>query len=222
MRDFRTALLCVSLALAGCVEMPFPPQQPQPEPKTVAEPAKPKPPTQEQVTEAFTRLNGAFQKEYERILAERGTRTVQASRSEAFSALHAGLARLGMIVESRDPDAGTLTVAAPAPKPLSAEEWQRTVQADAPMMGAILCPLLGAYCKTIRFEPDDYVIVINATVLPAGRGASEVSVTTRMREIAPRPGVPRRDYPPPTGVRMALDKIWGQLEQQLAAAKPRR
>jgi hypothetical protein len=86
-------------------------------------------------------------------------------------------------------------------------------------MGAILCPVLGPYCKTIRFEPDDYVIVINATVLPAGRGASEVSLTTRMREIAPRPGVPRRDYPPPTGVRMALDKIWGQLEQQLARAR---
>jgi hypothetical protein len=219
MREFRSALLCALLALGGCVEMPFPQPQPQPEPKPVAQPVKPTPPTREQVVEAFTRLNGAFQKEYERILAERGTRTVQASRGEAFSALHAGLVRLGMIVESRDPEAGTLTVAAPAPKPLSAEEWRRTVEADGPMMGAILCPVLGAYCKTIRFEPDDYVIVINATVLSIARGASEVSVTTRMREIAPRPGVPRRDYPPPTGVRMALDKIWGQLDQQLAQAK---
>jgi hypothetical protein len=220
MRALHYASLCAWVALAGCVEMPFPQPRPEPEPKkAVAEPVKPKPPTPEQVTEAFTRLNGAFQKEYERILAERGTRTVQASRADTFGALHAGLARLGMIVESRDPEAGTLTVAAPAPKPLSAEEWQRTVQSDAPMMGAILCPVLGPYCKTIRFEPDDYVIVINATVLPAGRGASEVSLTTRMREIAPRPGVPRRDYPPPTGVRMALDKIWGQLEQQLARAR---
>ena len=37
-----------------------------------------------------------------------------------------------------------------------------------------------------------------------------------MREIAPRPGMPRRDYPPPTGVRMALDKIWAAFDQALA------
>ena len=75
-------------------------------------------------------------------------------------------------------------------------------------MARILCPKLGEYCRKIRFEPDDYVIVINATVLGAANNSSRVSLSTRMREIKERPGVPRRDYPPPTGVRMALDKIW--------------
>jgi hypothetical protein len=221
MRGLPGVVACASLALAaGCAEIPevFKPT-PQPAPPPAAEPAKP--PSPQAINEAFTRLNLAFQKEYERILAARGTRTVTTRPQEAYGALHAGLIRLGMIVESQDPLAGTLTVAAPAPRPLSHDEWRAVVASDLPMMAGILCPVLGPYCKTLKFEPDDYVIVINATVLPAAAGASEVSLTTRMREIVPRAGVPRRDYPPPTGVHMALDKIWASFERELAARQRR-
>jgi hypothetical protein len=183
--------------------------------------SRPAPPTAEQVHRAFTALNAKLKTEYERALDEKGSRTLRTNRALAFDALHAGLVRLGMIVESRDPDAGILTVAAPAPRPLSADEWRRTVQSDLPMMAEILCPILGAYCTAIKFEPDDYVIVINATVLASAGGGSEILLTTRMREIAPRAGVPRRDYPPPTGVRMALDKIWAAFDQAMAERSAR-
>ena len=146
---------------------------------------------------------------------------MRASRASAFDALHAGFIRLGMIVESRDPDVGTLTVAAPAPRPLGADEWRRTVQSDLPMMARILCPILGPYCTAIKFEPDDYVIAINATVRATDRGGSEISLTTRMREIVPRPGMPRREYPPPSAVRTALDKIWAAFDQALAEQEKR-
>lgn len=219
MRACLRVLACASLTLiAGCPEPP-PFFKPSPEPAPAPEPVKP--PSPQAINEAFTRLNVAFQKEYERILAQRGARTVATRPQDTYAALHAGLIRLGMIVESQDPLAGTLTVAAPAPRPLTLDEWRAVVAADTPMMAGILCPVLGAYCKTLKFEPDDYVIVINATVLPAAAGASEVSLTTRMREIVPRPGVPRRDYPPPTGVHMALDKIWGSFEKELAARQRR-
>jgi hypothetical protein len=126
-----------------------------------------------------------------------------------------------MIVENRDPDVGLLTVAAPAPRPLDANEWRATVQSDLPLMAGILCPILGDFCKTLKFEPDDFVIVINATVLETAQNSCDVSLTTRMREIAPRPGMPRREYPPPTGVRMALDKIWAGFDRELAARQRR-
>jgi hypothetical protein len=190
--------------------------KPPPAPQAAVSPQRGSPPpSAEQIHQAFTALNAKLKTEYERALDEKGSRSLKANRTTAFDALHAGLTRLGMIVESRDPDAGILTVAAPAPRPLSAEEWRRTVQSDLPMMAEILCPILGAYCTAIKFEPDDYVIVINATVLPAA-GGSEITLTTRMREIAPRAGVPRREYPPPTGVRTALDKIWAAYDQALA------
>jgi hypothetical protein len=178
------------------------------------------PPTKEQIHEAFTRLNKALEDAYERILKERGSRTVAAPRAVAFDALNSGLTRLGMIVENRDPDLGFLAVAAPAPKPLDAAEWRTTVQSDAPLMAGILCPILGEYCKSVKFEPEDYVIVINATARALDAGRTEVTVTTRMREIRPRPGVPRREYPPPTGVQMALDKIWTEFDRALAERKP--
>lgn len=220
MRQVFFAALCAALALLqGCEGMG--PIGPQTSPSSSPPPKASPPPSKEQVHEAFTRLNKAFEDAYERIIKERGSRTVAAPRAVAFDALNAGLARLGMIVENRDPDLGFLAVAAPAPRPLDAAEWRTTVQADAPMMGSILCPVLGEYCKTIKFEPEDYVIVINATVRAADAERSVVSLTTRMREIRPRPGVPRRDYPPPTGVHMALDKIWAEFDRALAERQGR-
>ena len=217
MRFGSTLMGCAMIVLAtGCTA---PPWQPAATPDPVTKPAPP--PTPQQVGEALSELNQAFQREYERILDERGSRPDVAPRAAAFAALEVALRRLGMIVESRDPDGGTLTVAAPAPRPLSMDEWRRVVQDDGPMMMRILCPKLGEYCRKIRFEPEDYVIAINAIVLGAANNSSRISLTTRMREIVERPGVPRREYPPPTGVRMALDKIWTEYERERAAQAKR-
>ena len=219
MHAARIAMLCLAAAaIAACQQMAPWSSEPQPAAKP---PAQPAPPTSAQLNDALTRLNHAFQDSYERILDERGSRSDAAARANAFHALESALRGLGMIVESRDPDAGTLTVAAPAPRPLSADEWRRVVETDGPLMAGILCPILGDYCRQVRFEPDDYVIVINATVLAGSGGGSQISLTTRMREIVPRPGVPRRDYPPPTGVRMALDKIWAAYDRGRAAQAKR-
>lgn len=214
MRSTYWIVLCATVAaLAGCLPDLV---KPTPPPAPPAPSAPPPPPSKEKVGEAFTRLNTALKDAYERIIKERGTRTITAPRAVAFDALSAALTRLGMIVENRDPDLGFLAVAAPAPRPLDAGEWRTTVLSDQPLMASILCPVLGESCKTIRFEPDDFVIVINATVRALDADRCEVSLTTRMREIAPRPGMPRREYPPPTGVQMALDKIWAQFDRALA------
>lgn len=200
MRVLQAMLLCaVGMLVAGCGELA-------------------QRPSDAKLTECFEQLNAKFEKAYEGILAERGTRSFRVPPRVAFDTLLAALTRLGTIVEARDRYTGTLTVAAPAPKPLSETEWQEVVQTDTPMMASVLCPCLGAYCTTLKFRPDDYVIVINATVLPGPSGGSQVSLTTRMRVIVPRPGIPRRDYPPPTGVSMALDKIWGEFDRELASA----
>ena len=216
MRFASTAARCAIIALVtGCAAPPWQPTTPPKEPEPVAKPAPP--PSQQDINAALDELNKAFQREYERVLEARGSRSDDAPRATSFAALEAGLRRLGMIVESRDPDGGTLTVAAPAPRPLSMDEWQRVVQEDGPMMMRILCPKLGEYCRKLRFAPEDFVIVINATVLATANNSSRVTLTTRMREIVERPGVPRREYPPPTGVHMALDKIWTEYERERAA-----
>ena len=198
MRVLRGTVLCAAwMLVGGCAEMA-------------------ERPSEAKFQECFGQLNVKFEKAYEGILAERGTRSFPVTPAVAYDSLNAALMRLGMIAEMRDRYTGTLTVAAPAPKPLTDAEWQEVVQTDTPLMASVLCPCLGAYCMKLKFEPQDYVIVINATVLPGPKGGSQVSLTTRMREIVPRPGVPRRDYPPPTGVRMALNKIWSAFDRALA------
>jgi hypothetical protein len=175
--------------------------------------------TQEEKRDATVAVNRAFQVEYERILAEKGVRSYKVKKTEAFVALHVALSRLGMRVESQEPEVGYLNVYAPAPTPLNAQEWRQAAEADLPKIRAIARPHIGMAAEFISFEPEGLLIVINATTLdiPAG---TEVSLTMRMREVAPpRSGMPRREYPPPTGVRIGLDKIWAQFEQELRAAR---
>lgn len=171
--------------------------------------------TPERVRPAIEEVNQEFKAQYERILAEKGTRVFNVPPAQAFAGVRAALNRLGMRLEGQDADLGYLTVAAPAPTPLSAEEWKVVAQADLPMMQRIAARHIGLPAYLIGFEPEGLEIVINATVLPAF-GASEVSLTMRMRQVKPPPsGMPRREYAPPTGVRLGLDRIWGQVEQEL-------
>lgn len=175
--------------------------------------------TQDDIRHAITDVNQAFQKEYEGILAEKGTRRYQVLRADAYVALHAALSRLGLRVIDQDPELGTLHVEAPAPTPLNAREWARAADADLPKMREIASRHVGIAAAMIKFEPEGLLVVIHATALDAGPG-TEISLTMRMREVAaPKSGMPRREYPPPTGVRIGLDKIWAQLDQELRAAR---
>lgn len=175
--------------------------------------------TQEEKRDATLAVNRAFQVEYERILAEKGVRSYKVKRTEAFVALHAALSRLGMRVESQEPEVGYLAVYAPAPVPLNAQEWRQAAEADLPKIRAIARPHIGMAADFISFEPEGLLIVINATAVDVAAG-TEVSLTMRMREVAPpRSGMPRREYPPPTGLHIGLDKIWAQFEQELRAAR---
>jgi hypothetical protein len=175
--------------------------------------------TQSEKRSAIEAVNQAFQADYESLLAKQGTRTFKVTRGEAFVATHAALSRLGMRIENQDPDVGYLNVNAPAPSPLGVQEWRQCSEADLPRLRAIARPHIGLLAEFVSFEPEGLQIVINATVLETG-SESEISLTTRMREVAPpSSGMPRREYPPPTCVGIALDKIWRQVEGELRAAK---
>lgn len=164
---------------------------------------------------AITDINNEFRQQYERILAEKGTRAFNVRPAEAFSGTRSALSSLGMRLEAQDTDLGLLTVAAPAPTPLNQEEWDAVVRADLPMMQRLAARCVGLPAYLLTFEPEGLEIVITATVLPAFNG-SEISLTARMRQLKPPPsGMPRREYAPPTGVHMAIDKMWVRIEQTL-------
>ena len=163
----------------------------------------------------------AFSVEYERILVERGSRVVKVLRAEAFVAMRVVLSGMGMRTENQDLALGTLRVAAPAPAPLTSDEWIRAADHDLPLLKKIIEPHVGMASNFVQFEPQGLDIIINATFLEVSGGV-EVSITVRSRETAAaRTGWPRREYLPPTAVRTGLDKIWRAFEQELRAAGPK-
>lgn len=172
---------------------------------------------QQQIRDATHDVNNVFRTEYEAILAKSGTRVFSVSRAEAYDAVRVAMARLGMTVESQDPVLGFVNVYATAPRPLNIEEWREAADADLPRLREVARKHVGALADFIRFEPEGLQIVINATVLEVAAG-SEISLTMRMREVTPpRSGMPRREYAPPTGVQIGLDKIWSELEREFKA-----
>jgi len=173
--------------------------------------------TQDQKRGAIDDINKVFRSEYEAILAEKGTRVYKVTRAEAYDAVRVSLARLGMIVEAQDPVLGYVNVYAPAPRPLDLNEWEQAAQADLPRTRAIIGPHVGIYRHFFNFEATGLETVISGTVVQ-GPAGTEISFTARMRETAPpQSGFPRREYLPPTAVRMGLDKMWIEVEREFKA-----
>lgn len=181
--------------------------------------------TDDQIRGALIDVNNDFRQQYERILAENGTRVYKVKRQEAFNATRIALTRLAMRIGGQSEELGYLNVFAPAPVPLSPDEWRQAADRDLPKLRELAKKHVGLMAYFVKFEPEGLEIVINTTTIEVPAG-TEVSLTMRMREIAPPPsGMPRREYPPPSAVRMGLDKIWRELEAELktsgVAIKPR-
>lgn len=174
-------------------------------------------PTLDQRRDAVNSINKAFREDYETILARDGTRLYKVSRAEGYDAVRVSMARLGMTVESQDPVLGYVNVYAPAPLPLNQQEWAEAAAADLPRTREIIGPHVGIFRHFFNFEPRGLESVISGTVVEVA-GGTEISFTARMREIAPpESGFPRREYLPPTAVRMALRKMWAEIDREFKA-----
>ena len=175
--------------------------------------------TFDEKVEAARSVSRVFCEKYEAIISERGTRIVHATRDDAYTAMRAALASVGMQVESQSPKLGIFSVHAPAPLPLQADEFERTSAQDLPLLRQIARPHVGwLTTRFLHFEPSGVEVVITATILKVPEGSS-VSLTVRLRELRPPPsGFPRRECLSPTVVVAGLDKIWAAFERELAGA----
>jgi len=163
---------------------------------------------------AVDAINKDFRKDYEAILVKDGTRVFSVSRAEAYDAVRVAMARLQMTVEAQDPVLGYVNVYAPAPLPLTDQEWREAAAADIGRTREIIGPCVGVFRVFFDFEPAGLESVISGTVVELPTGTA-ISFTARMREIAPpKSGFPRREYLPPTAVRMALRKMWTEIERE--------
>jgi hypothetical protein len=191
-----TILLTIALALTGCA-------------------------SDQQKISAINAVNEGFRVEYEKLLAEKGARVYRLSRVDAFVSMRVALAELGMKTEQQDLSLGHLGVAAKAPLPLTDDEWRRASDVDLPLLRRLIEPHVGAAASFVQFEPQGLEVVINATFLEVP-GGTEVSLTVRLREIAPpRSGWPRREYVSPRVLALGIEKIFGTFEREVRAGPQR-
>jgi len=175
--------------------------------------------SEESKRDAINEINAAFEADYEAELARNGTHFVNAPPNDAFNAVYASFVRLSMVVTQQSRGLGVITAQAPAPLPLSQDEWNRAAQTDLPKAKELLRKHIGSLAEFFHFEPKGLDIVMTATIIGA-RGGSEISFTMRMHEVAPiQSGLPRRDYPPPTAVKIGLEKVWASVDRELTAGR---
>jgi hypothetical protein len=170
---------------------------------------------------AINDINAEFKVQYEANLKENGSRVVGGGAGAAHEAMVAALQQQGMVVKQQSRDLGFIAAEAPAPLPLTRGEWDRASAADLPKAREIMRRHVGALAELFHFEPEGIDTVITATIIEE-RGGVRISLTMRMREVAPpTSALPRRDYPPPTALRAGLDKMWAafEREQKALAAK---
>jgi len=171
----------------------------------------------QQKINAIQAVNQGFRVEYEKMLAEKGSRRYKYGRAETFLAMRVALAGLGLRTEQQDVNLGYLAVAAKAPLPLTDEEWNTASRQDLPLLQSLIEPHVGLVAHFVHFEPQGLEVVINATVLEVAAG-TEVSLTVRLREIAPpKSGWPRREYVAPHVLGVGLEKIFNAFEHELKA-----
>lgn len=176
--------------------------------------------SEQQKINAIGAVNQGFRVEYEKLLAEKGSRVYPYKRADAFLAMRVALAGLGMRTEQQDASLGHLAVAAGAPLPLTELEWRTASQADLPFLRQLIEPHVGIAANFVQFEPQGLDVVINATVLETAAG-TKVSLTVRLRETAPpRSGWPRREYVAPRLLTVGLEKIFTAFERELKAGPP--
>ena len=173
--------------------------------------------SQETKRDAINDINRAFKEEYEGILARNGTHFANADVGETFDATTAALERMGMEMRQQSRGLGFINADAPAPLPLTRSEWDRAGTADLPRTRDLLRRHIGVLAEFFNFEPEGLDTVITATIIQAP-GGSEVTLTMRLREVAPpKSGLPRREYPPPSALQAGLEKIWSALDRELKA-----
>ncbi len=174
--------------------------------------------TDPQIAAAITDINTEFRTGYQQVLAQSGTRHFDVDPGTAQSSMRRVLEQMGFTVVNSEGEY-YLSVTAPAPTPLDRGEWEEVCRVHEPKMREIAVRHIGIKGHLVQLEPDGLNILGTITFLPAARGV-DITITMRMQEVKPQPPnsiLPRREYPPPTAVRIGYEKIWKAFAESAVA-----
>ena len=165
---------------------------------------------------AIEAVNADFGRDYAQIMGTNGTKHYVISQDQAFRAMRTSLGHLGMEVTTSDPGSGYLRASAPAPTPLSLDEWRELSAADLPRFRRHIVEHCGLPGYLATFDHTLVDVVIDVTTIEASQGGVDVDVTMAMQwRESPGSGIPERTFPPPSTLEFGVKKFWTSFETQL-------
>jgi Caspase domain len=165
---------------------------------------------------AILKLESAWLQENIRILDSDGRRLFKASKQQAFEAAQLAVRRLGMAVEEQNYGTGFLLATAPAPTPLTMEEWAEVQRKDTEAFRKIIAEEIGSISYFAILDPSGKDVVGNVFITEK-EDKAEVSIGLRLRSTRATTDRLRRLQAPPTAVRMGLSKFWNAFEIELGS-----
>jgi predicted aspartyl protease len=175
-------------------------------------------PNPAEVYGAIADIDAAWKSRDDQILAELGTKDFQASSYQTFVAARQAIEKLGGTVKASDPEKGNIySISSPASL-LTREEWETVKATDSSLVRSILQQHIGIVGMFASLDASDREILANISVLQKEGDGAEVRVSFTMR---PRPGAPARvvtSQPPPTAVRIVMNKFWVAFDGELSSA----
>jgi hypothetical protein len=190
LREYRTlcfALLCIGLA--GCI-------------------------TDATYNRAVSDLDAKWKAVNSEILNELGQRTIDSTKYASFLAVQGAARRLGMVIEQQDYATGFLFVTSAAPTPLTKEEWAEVQRVETPGMRETLVESIGTLAKNATLEAAGKDLLVNVLVTEHADGVN-VAVSVRQRNNLAQGDRIRRMEPPPTALRIGLEKFWAAFDDEL-------
>ena len=166
-------------------------------------------------------IDQLWKAENDKIRAEMGTVAVDATTDQAFDALANTLEALGFTISEKNSDSGRIFGMAPAPTPLSLEEWEEGRKIDEPQAKSIVAKTMPFTSLFMSMRVDEVEVHVSGAVR-SSNAATEVSVAyTVLDKKAIRMGVHSPENPGPTLARTGMIKAWKEFERQLAKVQGR-
>ncbi len=170
--------------------------------------------TDSQHNEAMAEIDAFWQEKNANLVATEGRRIVKVGNRDAFVAIQRAAQRLGMIVEDLDRPAGFLLASSTAPTPLTHDEWKIVQDNDTDEMREVIGEVIGAASWFVDLDPTGKEVLAHVVVSEAGEG-TEISVNIRLRGTRATVDRDRRLQPPPTAMRIGLEKFWKIFEEEV-------
>ena len=172
--------------------------------------------TDQQYNNAIQNVESAWKLVNDETLNKDGHRIFKATKDQGILAAQLAARRIGMVVEEQSYDTGFLFVTAPAPTPLTMSDWEKVQEADTEDLRSIISDEFGLLKFWVTLEPSSKEVLANIFINEKNEGI-EVTVGLRLRGTGSETDRKKRLQPPPTAVRMGLNKFWDAYENELAA-----